>query len=252
MKENLRPILRVVNVSRSYPDGTGKDFYAVQGANLSVREHTLTIIKGRSGSGKTTLLNMMSTLEEPDSGEIYYDFGINTTTANGGGVAFEEYSYSSVGTGQKERLRRLKMGFVFQSIALIPVLTAYENVEFSLRMAGVKKRRERVEALLETVGLSDRMHHMPAQLSGGEQQRVAIARAVAHHPAVLFADEPTGALDTDTGLQVMDFFQRLIKEEALTVVMTTHDPRLMAMGDVLYEMSDGHLQEERGRLEWSR
>ena len=107
------------------------------------------------------------------------------------------------------------MGFVFQSIALVPVFTAYENVEFSLRMAGVKKRRERVEALLETVGLSERMHHMPAQLSGGEQQRVAIARAVAHHPAVLFADEPTGALDTDTGLQVMEFFKRLIKEEEL-------------------------------------
>ena len=144
------------------------------------------------------------------------------------------------------------MGFVFQSIALVPVFTAYENVEFSLRMAGVKKRRERVEALLETVGLSERMHHMPAQLSGGEQQRVAIARAVAHHPAVLFADEPTGALDTDTGLQVMEFFKRLIKEEELTVVMTTHDPRLMAMGDVLYEMSDGHLREEGRRPKWSR
>lgn len=239
-KQEIKPILQAVNVSRSYPDGTGKSFYAVKEANLSVMEHALTVIKGRSGSGKTTLLNLMSTLEEPDSGEIYHAF-------EAGGA------YSAADTRQKENLRRFQMGFVFQSIALIPVFTAYENVEFSLRMAGVKKRRERVEELLETVGLSERMHHMPAQLSGGEQQRVAIARAVAHHPAVLFADEPTGALDTDTGLQVMELFQRLIKEE-LTVVMTTHDPRLMAMGDVLYEMSDGHLQllTEGGQAEWSR
>lgn len=248
-----KPILRAVNVSKSYPDGTGKSFYAVREVSLSIIEHTLTIIKGRSGSGKTTLINLMSTLEEPDGGEIYYDFGEampqqdgemagsdSTDNVDNTGNTVCGSAYSSMDTGKKESLRRLKMGFVFQSIALIPVFTAYENVEFPLRMAGIKKRRQRVEALLETVGLKDRMYHMPDKLSGGEQQRVAIARAVAHHPTVLFADEPTGALDTDTGLQVMDFFQRLIREEELTVVMTTHDPRLMAMGDMLYEMSDGN------------
>lgn len=155
------------------------------------------------------------------------------------------------------------MGFVFQSIALIPTMTAYENVEFALRLAKNKRQirknltdmdndigdvkndvinenmHDRVSELLERVGLSKRMDHMPDQLSGGEQQRVAIARAVVHRPKVVFADEPTGALDTATGFEVMRLFRELIDDEDITIVMTTHDPNLMELGDEVFELSDG-------------
>lgn len=158
------------------------------------------------------------------------------------------------------------MGFVFQSIALIPTMTAYENVEFALRLAKNKRQirknltdmdndigdaktdvinantentHDRVSELLERVGLSKRMDHMPGQLSGGEQQRVAIARAVVHRPKVVFADEPTGALDTASGFEVMRLFRELIDDEDITIVMTTHDPNLMELGDEVFELSDG-------------
>lgn len=163
----------------------------------------------------------------------------------------------------REMLRRYEMGFVFQSIALIPTMTAYENVEFALRLAKNKRHiqknltemdndigdaktdvinentHDRVSELLERVGLSKRMNHMPEQLSGGEQQRVAIARAVVHRPKVVFADEPTGALDTASGFEVMRLFRELIDDEDITIVMTTHDPNLMELGDEVFELSDG-------------
>lgn len=163
----------------------------------------------------------------------------------------------------REILRRYEMGFVFQSIALIPTMTAYENVEFALRLAKNKRQirknltdmdndigdaktdvinentHDRVSELLERVGLSKRMDHMPDQLSGGEQQRVAIARAVVHRPKVVFADEPTGALDTASGFEVMRLFRELIDDEDITIVMTTHDPNLMELGDEVFELSDG-------------
>lgn len=163
----------------------------------------------------------------------------------------------------REILRRYEMGFVFQSIALIPTMTAYENVEFALRLAKNKRQirknltdmdndigdaktdvinentHDRVSELLERVGLSKRMNHMPEQLSGGEQQRVAIARAVVHRPKVVFADEPTGALDTASGFEVMRLFRELIDDEDITIVMTTHDPNLMELGDEVFELSDG-------------
>lgn len=163
----------------------------------------------------------------------------------------------------REMLRRYEMGFVFQSIALIPTMTAYENVEFALRLAKNKRQirknltdmdndigdaktdvinentHDRVSELLERVGLSKRMNHMPEQLSGGEQQRVAIARAVVHRPKVVFADEPTGALDTASGFEVMRLFRELIDDEDITIVMTTHDPNLMELGDEVFELSDG-------------
>lgn len=143
----------------------------------------------------------------------------------------------------REMLRRYEMGFVFQSIALIPTMTAYENVEFALRLAKNdvinENTHDRVSELLERVGLSKRMDHMPDQLSGGEQQRVAIARAVVHRPKVVFADEPTGALDTASGFEVMRLFRELIDDEGITIVMTTHDPNLMELGDEVFELSDG-------------
>ena len=134
------------------------------------------------------------------------------------------------------------MGYVFQSVALIPMMTALENVEFSLRLVKYRgDRRARAMECLSLVGLSQRAGHMPQEMSGGEQQRVAVARAIAHRPRVLFADEPTGALDTNTGLQVVKTFKELCSGEGITIVMTTHDTGLMDIGDAVYELEDGEM-----------
>nr|HML47498.1 ABC transporter ATP-binding protein [Clostridia bacterium] len=179
-----------------------------------------------SGSGKTTLMNILSALDPPTEGCVWL-----------GGrdiVAMSE--------GERSRLRRATIGFVFQSVALIPMMTAYENVEYALRLSRHGKGRdERVRECLRMVGLGQRMQHMPLEMSGGEQQRVAIARAIAHRPKVLFADEPTAELDTTTGLQVMKIFKELTRSEGITIVMTTHDPGLMEIGDRIYELEDGEI-----------
>lgn len=207
--------------------GTGNArVHALKNVSLDITAGSLTILKGRSGSGKTTFLNVLSALDMPENGV----------------VEFLGEDMSSFSERKKEKLRRYQMGFVFQSIALIPVMTAYENVEFALRLAGYKGDRDkRVREMLDMVGLAKRAEHMVNQLSGGEQQRVAIARAVAHKPKVVFADEPTGALDTASGLAVMHLFRELVEAEKVTIVMTTHDPNLMELGDFVYEIADGRL-----------
>ena len=142
----------------------------------------------------------------------------------------------------REALRRKDIGIIFQSVSLIPIMTAYENVEFSLRLAGYEgDRKERVEKALKMVGLGARMHHMPQELSGGEQQRVAIARAMAHKPKLIFADEPTAELDSGSAKMVMKIFKDLVTEEDVTIVMTTHDISLMGDADKTYVMEDGEV-----------
>lgn len=218
--------IRTEHLKKCYKLSDGTLFYATNDISINIKEGTLAILKGRSGSGKTTLLNSISALDEPTEGKIYF-FGEDMTLMS---------------ERQKEELRRRKMGFVFQSIALIPVMTAYENVDFALRLAGYEGDRDgRIKELLTRVGLKKRMDHMVNMLSGGEQQRVAIARAVAHHPRIVFADEPTGALDTLSGLKVMELFKELVRDENITIVMTTHDPSLMELGDVVYEIEDGKI-----------
>lgn len=217
--------IQTSGLSRWFPVENGK-FYAVKDVSIEISKGTLNIIKGRSGSGKTTLLNMLSTLDEPSEGKI----------------TFLGNDLSTMPVSGKEKLRRKDMGFVFQSIALIPVMSAYENVDFALRLADYKEdHHHRIREVMERVGLLKRMDHMTGQLSGGEQQRVAIARAVAHHPAVLFADEPTGALDTASGLAVMGLFRELVEKEGTTIIMTTHDPNLMELGDKVFEIQDGQI-----------
>lgn len=218
------------NIKRYFKAGDGTTVHALDGVSMEIKKGTLAILKGRSGSGKTTLLNILSALDMPTEGSVQF-LGKN----------IEQMTEKD-----REMLRRYEMGFVFQSIALIPTMTAYENVEFALRLAktdvinaNTENTQDRVSELLERVGLSKRMDHMPDQLSGGEQQRVAIARAVAHHPKVVFADEPTGALDTAAGFEVMRLFRELIDDEDITIVMTTHDPNLMELGDEVFELSDG-------------
>lgn len=213
----------VKGVSRIFPVAGG-EFQALKDINVSVPKGSLAILKGRSGSGKTTLMNIIGTLDAPTTGEIWID-GKST---------------KGMSNKQKEILRRTRMGFVFQAVSLIPTMNAYQNVEFSLRLAGIKEgRKERVEQCLKMVGLGKRMHHMPAEMSGGEQQRVAIARAIAHRPSILFADEPTAELDSATAAEVVKLFQEMTKKEGVTILMTTHDMGLMDAGDMVIELENG-------------
>jgi len=205
----------------------GDTFWALKGIDLTVAENKLTILKGRSGSGKTTLMNILGALDYPTSGD----------------VVFAGNSLTKMNERKRDNVRKSEMGFIFQSVALVSMMTAYENVEFILRINGypAKERRKRAESCLERVGLGSRMTHLPPELSGGEQQRVAIARAIAHNPKVIFADEPTAELDTNTGLQVVKIFKDLIEFEGATIVMTTHDPGLMDVADKVYELADGEV-----------
>ncbi len=219
-------ILKTVDVTRRFPVVGSDDFVAVNKVSLDIPKGSLAILRGRSGSGKTTLMNMLGALDMPSDGQIMF-MGDDITKWS---------------EAKRELLRREKIGFVFQSVSLIPMMTAYENVEFALRMAGIKKgRKERVEECLKMVGLGGRMHHMPQEMSGGEQQRVAIARAVAHRPSIIFADEPTAELDSATAVSVMNLFKEMVQKEKVTIVMTTHDTSLMGAGDVVYELEDGKL-----------
>ena len=213
-------------VKKGFPIVGGDTFWALKGLNLEIPEGKLTILKGKSGSGKTTLMNILSALDPPTEGEVF----------------FQESNLGKMSEHGREQLRRKQIGFIFQSVALIPMMTAYENVEFSLRLSKYEgNRKERAEECLRMVGLGKRMDHLPQELSGGEQQRVAIARAIAHRPKVLFADEPTAELDTNTGLQVVKIFRELTEIERVTIVMTTHDTGLMDLGDRVYQLEDGEL-----------
>ena len=223
----MQEMLQAKGVSRAFPAPGGGEFWALRGIDLSAPAGKLTILKGRSGSGKTTLLNILSALDPPTAGEVILD-GREIT---------------ALSDRERTALRRTQVGYVFQSVALIPMMTALENVEFALRLTRwpARARRDRALECLKLVGLAQRAGHLPQELSGGEQQRVAVARAFAHRPKVLFADEPTGALDTNTGLQVVKIFRDLCAQEGVTVVMTTHDPNLMEIGDAVYELEDGEL-----------
>lgn len=218
-------IITVNKLNRIFPI-SGGEIHVLKDISFKVPERKLAILKGRSGSGKTTLINLLGALDTPTSGEIWI---------NGSDVA-------KMNEAEKELLRRKTIGFVFQSVSLIPMMSAYENVEFALRLAGVKEnRKERAIQCLKMVGLAGRMNHMPAEMSGGEQQRVAIARAIAHKPKVIFADEPTAELDSQTAATVVKLFKELVEKEDVTIIMTTHDQGLMGAGDVVLELEDGEI-----------
>lgn len=195
--------------------------------SLSINRNKFTILKGRSGSGKTTLINLLGAMSLPTSGNIIFD-GKDITTLS---------------PPEQDELRRTQIGFVFQSGALLPNMTLYENVEFALRVSKpeIKDRKERVNECLRLVGLLKRASHFPQELSGGEVQRAAIARALCPSPKVIFADEPTSALDTLTALQVVKLFKDLIKEQDITIVMTTHDPNMLEIADNVFALEDGEI-----------
>lgn len=219
----METAIQAEGINKVFTVGT-KKFYALADVSVSIPKQALTIFKGRSGSGKTTLLNILGALDIPSSGE----------------VVFQGEKLSAKTKEELELMRRRRMGFVFQSAVMIPCMNAYENVEFSLRLSDYSGDRDkRVREILGRVGLLKRMEHMADELSGGERQRVAIARALAHHPEIIFADEPTGALDTAAGLAVAELFKELVEKEGAAIVMTTHDPNLMEFGDMVYEIADG-------------
>ena len=221
-------IITAKGIKKGFPVAGGDTFWALKGLDLQIPTGKLSILKGRSGSGKTTLMNILSALDAPTEGQVF----------------FRDTEISGFNKKARSLLRRKNIGFIFQSVALVPMMTAYENVEFSLRLAKYPgNRKARAEECLKMVGLGNRMHHLPQELSGGEQQRVAIARAIAHRPEVLFADEPTAELDTNTGLQVLKIFRELCASEGVTIIMTTHDTGLMELGDVTYQLEDGEFVE---------
>ena len=221
--ETQEAAIVISHVNRIFPVAGG-EFQALADICAEIPAGVLTILKGRSGSGKTTLLNIVGALDVPTSGSVLI-----------GGQDVCRLSERA-----RENLRRTRVGFVFQSVSLIPSMDAFQNVEFSLRLAGVKKGRgERVEECLKMVGLGNRMHHMPAEMSGGEQQRVAIARAIAHRPRIILADEPTAELDSAMAAEVAHLFQEMTRREHVTIVMTTHDTGLMDAGDMVIELENG-------------
>jgi putative ABC transport system ATP-binding protein len=224
-------MVRVEDVHKSYGRGAAA-VHALRGVSLEVRRGELVALKGRSGSGKTTLLNIVGGLDMPDEGRVEVD-----------GLPLAE-----LGESELLGLRRDRIGFVFQSFGLIPILTAAENVGVPLRLrrAAPREREERVELLLSLVGLAGHAAQRPGELSGGQQQRVAIARALANRPALLIADEPTGQLDAETGHAVMELLRAVVhgdqsEAQRPAVLVATHDATLLDLADRVLELRDGEI-----------
>jgi putative ABC transport system ATP-binding protein len=219
-----QPLLVADHVSRTF-HLEGEEVHAVRDISLTINRGRFVAIVGRSGSGKTTLLNLLAGLDTPTSGQ----------------VRFEGRDVSEMGEKEMTELRRHRIGIVFQSFGLLPLLSAFENVELPLRIAGVgaRIRNERAEEVLDLVGLLPRSRHRPFELSGGEQQRVAIARAVAMRPSVILADEPTGELDSANAESIFGLFSEMAGAEEMAIITTTHDQTLLDMAQEVYEIGDG-------------
>ncbi len=218
-------LIETRQLTRIYGDGV--PIYALNGVNLCVTPGELVTVMGPSGSGKSTLLNMIGALDVPTSGQVF---------VNGRDLATVR---------DKDTFRAKTVGFVFQLHNLIPTLTARENVEVPMMgYVGPRERRQRSAAILEQVGLGDRMNHLPSQLSGGQRQRVAVARALANNPPLVLADEPTGSLDTTAGGELMDLIRRLNRSQGTTFLIVTHDPAVARQTDRVVIMQDGTIVRE--------
>lgn len=217
-------LVRTVDLRRTYQVGS-EEVHALRGVDLEIRRGQFAAFKGRSGSGKTTLLNLIGGLDRPTAGQVFL-FGDEI---------------SALSEAERTRLRRDKLGFVFQSFALIPAFSAFENVELPLRIArvGARERRERAMQCLTLVGLRRWANHRPFEMSGGQQQRLSIARALAQRPQIIMADEPTGELDSETGRRIVLLFQKLVREEGITILIASHDPTVDEFVSDVYQLSDG-------------
>jgi ABC-type lipoprotein export system ATPase subunit len=223
------PLIRVAGVTRTY-HVDGREVPALRGVDLTVTQGELVSLRGRSGSGKTTLLSCIGGLDRPTSGKVW----------------IEGREVTQLTESDSVQLRRQRIGFVFQSFALLPIYSAAENIDLMLRLAGVNDRRERkrrVEYVLTLVGLKKWATHRPFELSGGQQQRVAIARALVTRPALILADEPTGELDSVTGQQIMELFREIVDRERTTVLIATHNLAVDMFADRVCLLEDGQIKE---------
>ncbi len=220
-------LLELTNITKKYFIGSPNELTVLKGLNISISEGEFVSVVGQSGSGKSTLMNIMGALDRPTEGDYVLD-----------GV-----SVARMRDNQLSEIRNKKIGFVFQTFNLIPRTTALNNVELPLFYMGVSKRKrsEKARKLLELVEMGDRVTHMPNELSGGQKQRVAIARSLANDPSIILADEPTGALDSKTGMLVMDIFMRINREQNKTVILITHNEELAKRTDRIITLMDGEI-----------
>lgn len=222
-------LIKMEDIKKSFNIGKENELEILHGINFEVNDGDFVSVVGQSGSGKSTLMNIIGLLDRQTSG--YYELnGVDISTLKDSDLS---------------AYRSKKIGFVFQNFNLIPRSNALKNVELPMTYAGLgkKERAERAERLLEIVEMKDRMDHLPNELSGGQKQRVAIARSMANNPDIILADEPTGALDSKTGRNVMDLFHKLNKEEKRTIIIITHNMELAKEAGRIYKMTDGLLEE---------
>ncbi|MCM1127829.1 MAG: ABC transporter ATP-binding protein [Lachnospiraceae bacterium] len=225
-------MIELHEIIKKFYIGTPNELQVLKGINLTVYEGEFVAIVGASGSGKSTLMNIIGALDRP----------------TGGTYRLDETDMISAKDTELSKIRNKKIGFVFQTYNLIAKTNALKNVEMPMLYAGMpgKKRVKRAKELLELVEMQERMRHLPEELSGGQKQRVAIARAMANDPAVILADEPTGALDSVTGRMVMDLFHKLHREQGKTIVLITHSPELAEETEKIITIKDGNITGERG------
>jgi putative ABC transport system ATP-binding protein len=221
-------MLELNNVSKNYIEGN-TTHSVLNDFDLNIRKGEIVILLGKSGSGKSTLLNIISGIDIPDSGSVKID-GKDITKLS-----------------EKDRtlVRRHKIGFIFQFFNLIPTLTVKENLQLPLELNNDTDQEERIKSILSEVGLLDRANTYPDKLSGGEQQRIAIARALIHDPDIILADEPTGNLDYETGLQIVDLLDRVVKQKGKTMIMVTHSKDVIGLADRIFSLKEGKLTESK-------
>ena len=219
-------MLQLKNLSKKYIEGKS-GHVVLKALNLSVEEGEIVILFGKSGSGKSTLLNIISGIDIPDEGSVIID-GIDITRLS-----------------EKERtlIRRNRIGFIFQFFNLIPTLTVKENLLLPLELSEIENQEERINSILSELDLLERSNAYPDKLSGGEQQRIAIARALIHNPDIILADEPTGNLDHDTSLQIIDLLDRVVKKKGKTMIMVTHSRDVIGLADRIFSLREGGLRD---------
>lgn len=225
-------IIKTINLDKTYHDN-GMPVHALRSVSMSVEKGEFTVIAGPSGSGKTTLLNLMGALDTPTRGEVFIDG-------------------KDIGKLSKKELAALrlnKLGFIFQAYNLIPVLSALENIEFTMMLLGVpdSERKKRAMQVMEELGIAELAHKRPNEMSGGQQQRVAVARAIVTNPAVVLADEPTANLDSATGAALLDLMERMNREKNITFILSSHDPQVIERGRRLVMLHDGEIASDKRR-----